>query len=179
MRENEHRYHNLPQRTPQMLLQVVRKFYRGATNHYSFIQEKKAEVLHALKAAPSEEARDELDRALNVLFLEFHFYVTCWMQMELALYRLSRQPKGEHYKAIFQKYREELSRHVHVRGCLNDTSACVQAQWRHFQGNPVFIDCDEYWFDGVLFSVNEESLDQLHQLYEEIMSKAVGMTGGL
>lgn len=44
MRNVQNRHSGLPPRTPEMLFNIVRKFYRGALSHYDLIQEKKAEV---------------------------------------------------------------------------------------------------------------------------------------
>jgi len=170
MRGTNNRYHKLPQRTPDLLLQVVKKFYRGAVSHYDFIQEKKRDLLNALALAEETGDTAALDRPLSILFQEFHFYVTCWLQIELALYRLARQPGGERYRLIFEKHRPCLELHVHVRDCLEDTEACVAAQWERFGRDGSFIRRDSYWFRGKIFTVGEESFRHLHELYRDVFS---------
>lgn len=166
MRDVQSRHNGLPPRTPDMLYNIVRKFYRGAVSHYDLIQEKKQEVRIAWerKQATGEDA--ELRKALHTLFLEFHFYVTCWLQMEMALFRLARQ--DEEQARVLERFRPDLEKHLGVRQQLDQTEACVEAQLRYDGPNGTSVQRDAYWFEGITFTVDEHSLQTLHALYEAI-----------
>lgn len=166
MRDVQSRHNGLPPRTPDMLYNIVRKFYRGAVSHYDLIQEKKAEVRAAWerKQVTGEDA--ELRQALHTLFLEFHFYVTCWLQIEMALFRLARQDEDQ--ARVLERFRPELEKHLGVREQLDQTEACVEAQQRHDGPDWTSVQRDAYWFAGITFTVDEHSLQALHALYEAI-----------
>lgn len=170
MRDVPNRYKGLPERPATLLFQVVRKFYRGAVNHYPFIQEKKQEVLQAQKVYRISGDREPLVKALEVLFLEFHFYLTCWLQIDLALYRLAGGEQGEVFAPIREAFGSVLEEHLYVRSRLDDTWQCVQAQFVRCGTEMACVEEDRYWFDEACFTVNQESLDSLHQLYEAIMA---------
>ncbi|MFD2369030.1 hypothetical protein ACFSO0_03405 [Brevibacillus sp. GCM10020057] len=176
MRDVKNRHRELPPRTPEMLYNIVRKFYRGAVSHYDLIQEKKQDVRAALAQVRASGDDTALRQALSTLFLEFHFYVTCWLQIELALFRLARQ--DEEQARVLERFRPELEKHLHVREQLDQTEACVQAQqWgnapsgtgaEHSGSEWSCVQEDAYWFAGVRFTVDEQSLQELHALYEAI-----------
>lgn len=168
MRDVSNRHRGLPPRTPEMLYNVVRKFYRGAVSHYDLIQEKKAEVHAAWESSRVTHDDRELRQALHTLFLEFHFYVTCWLQIELALHRLAQQDAGQ--AQVLEEYRTVLERHVAVRRQLDQTEACVLAQSQHDDGDWSCVERDAYWFEGITFTVDEESLQKLHQLFQAIQT---------
>jgi len=168
MRDVKNRYKGLPPRTPEMLFQICRKFYRGAVSHYDLIQEKKADVVRAYDVYRATGEKEPLSEALTTLFWEFHFYVTCWLQIDLALYRLMRMERFAPVQTIMESFRSVLDVHLAVRDQLEKTEACVEAQWRHFGPEMACVLQDAYWFDGVLFSVDGKSLEALHQLYREI-----------
>ena len=168
MREVSNRYNGLPQHTPDMLYNVVRKFYRGAVSHYDLIQEKKSEVHVAWERSLTTKDDRELREALHTLFLEFHFYVTCWLQIELALYRLAKQDAAQ--AVVLERFRPILERHVAVRAQLDQTEACVTTQAVREAGEWTCVQQDAYWFDGISFTVDQESLHCLHQLFEAIQT---------
>ncbi|QQE73557.1 hypothetical protein KDJ56_16865 [Brevibacillus composti] len=171
MRDVPNRYRGLAPRTPEMLRSIVRKFYRGAVSHYDLIQLKKADVRQALAQAggsSDEESRREIARALHTLFLEFHFYVTCWLQIEMALYRLARE--DERYARIMQRFGCELQTHVTVRHHLDQTEECVRAQWDEERRTWLGAERDQYRFGEILFTVDEKSLASLHELYEAVQA---------
>ncbi|MGD8188406.1 hypothetical protein ACQCN2_00245 [Brevibacillus ginsengisoli] len=173
MRDIANRHKGLPERTPEMLFQIVDKFTRGALHHYEVIEEKKDELLYAYEERATAGGEEALLDALTVLFWEFHFYVTCWLQVELALYRLLRVEATPEIQAglreVFGQYRTQIERHVHVRRVIDSTREAVEAQFAHFGPE---LDCvvkDQYWFDGVYFTVDEASVDTLRQLHQAIM----------
>lgn len=178
MRDVKNRHSGLPPRTPEMLYNIVRKFYRGAVSHYELIQEKKQDVRAALAQCRASGDDTALRQALHTLFLEFHFYVTCWLQIEMALFRLARQ--DEEQARVLERFRPELEKHVHVREQLDQTEACVRAQQgvdaqsgaraERIDGARDWscVQEDAYWFAGVRFTVDEQSLQALHALYEAI-----------
>lgn len=166
MRDVPNRHRGLPPRTPDMLYNVVRKFYRGAVSHFDLIQEKKQEARKALETGDNQRIRE----ALHTLFLEFHFYVTCWLQIEMALYRLARQ--DERFASVMEKFRPSLEKHVTVRKLLEQTEACVDAQFQPDQGGWSCVEQDTYVFDTFLFTVDEKSLRDLHALYQAICEYA-------
>ncbi|MGF9819921.1 hypothetical protein [Brevibacillus agri] len=168
MRDVPNRHRGLPSRTPEMLYNVVRKFYRGAVSHYDLIQEKKREA-HACWEQMQTSGDDRpLRAALTTLFLEFHFYVTCWLQIELALYRLARQ--DERLALVMDTFRAALEKHVAVREQLEQTEECVASQFA--AGNSglscVAVERDAYLFGTFTFTVDEASLAQLHALFAAI-----------
>ncbi|GED52012.1 MULTISPECIES: hypothetical protein [Brevibacillus] len=174
MRDVQNRYQGLPPRTPEMLYNIVRKFYRGAVNHYDLIQEKKADVKRALaewtgaKEDERQQRQQAVNGALTTLFLEFHFYVTCWLQIEMALYRLAKN--DERHARIMEQFRGVLETHVNVRHYLEQPEKCVDAQW---EGDPKNrrlpgAERDLYQFGEILFTVDNQSLESLHALYEAI-----------
>lgn len=168
MRDVSNRHNGLPPRTPDMLYNVVRKFYRGAVSHYDLIQEKKSDVRAAWERSLTTKDDGELRLALHTLFLEFHFYVTCWLQIELALYRLAKQDAAQ--AVVLERFRPILERHVAVRAQLDQTEACVTAQAVRDAGAWTCVQQDAYWFDGISFTVDQESLQDLHQLFEAIQT---------
>ncbi|MEJ8546996.1 hypothetical protein [Brevibacillus borstelensis] len=176
MRDVKNRYGGLPPRTPEMLYNIVRKFYRGAVNHYELIQEKKADVKRALaewtgaREDEWQERQQEVNKALTTLFLEFHFYVTCWLQIEMALYRLARS--DERHARIMERFRDVLGTHVNVRHHLDQTEQCVEAQWEGDSNKQRLpgAERDLYRFGETLFTVDQQSLDSLHGLYDAIMA---------
>ncbi|MFY0542898.1 hypothetical protein [Brevibacillus sp. H7] len=169
MRNVPNRYRGLPPRTPEMLFNIVRKFYRGAVSHYELIQDKKAEVRRAWENYRTTGESERVEQALTTLFLEFHFYVTCWLQIDLALYRLMRLEGTKQLTEVMEPYRDVLEKHLSVREQLDRTEACVQAQWEHFGQQLACVEMDAYWFEGIVFTVDEDSLAALHGLYEAIM----------
>lgn len=169
MRDVKNQYRGLPPRTPDMLFNIVRKFYRGAVSHYDLIQEKKADVVRAYHAYRATKEAEPLRQALTTLFLEFHFYVTCWLQIDLALYRLMRMVGFTQLAGVMEQFQRALAVHLLVREQLEETQACVEAQWQHFGPELACVEQDAYWFDGILFTVDRQSLDELHQLYAAIM----------
>jgi hypothetical protein len=168
MRDVKHRYRGLPPRTPEMLYNIVRKFYRGAVSHYDLIQEKKADVRAAWLQRGESGSDAALRQAMTTLFLEFHFYVTCWLQIERALYRLARQ--DERQAEVMERFRDTLEKHVKVRELLDETEACVQVQWQHDGPGLACVERDGYTFGDVTFTVDEQSLKDLHDLYAAIMA---------
>jgi hypothetical protein len=171
MRDVKNRYRGLPPRTPDLLFQIVRKFYRGAVSHFDLIQAKKEEVRLAYRRYQADGDAAPLQQALATLFLEFHFYVTCWLQIELALYRLARMEETKQLAGVMEQFRGELERHIAVREQLDRTEECVAAQWTHFGRELSCVERDSYWFDGILFTVDEHSLTSLHSLYRAIMGR--------
>ncbi|MFI8711924.1 hypothetical protein [Brevibacillus brevis] len=165
MRDVQNRHRNLPPRTPEMLYNVVRKFYRGAVSHFDLIQEKKQEARAALETGD----HDKIRAAVHTLFLEFHFYVTCWLQIELALYRLARQ--DERLAQVMENYRPSLVKHVAVRQLLDQTEACVEAQFQPTGDGWSSVQKDAYVFGSIIFTVDEQSLQDLHALYQAIWEK--------
>lgn len=168
MRDVANRYQGLPPRSPEMLFLIVDKFYRGAVSHYDLIQEKQQAVIQALTVLEETGNPNPLDQALRVLFNEFHFYVTCWLQIDLALYRLCRHEQTKEIRVIWERYREELQRHLQVRALLEDLDACVE---RQFANGFARLREAQYWFDGFFFGVDQVSLQSLHNLYQAIMAK--------
>ena len=167
MRDVENRYRGLPHRTPEMLFSIIRKFYRGAVSHVELIQEKKAEVYRAWQQFQRDGDDLPLRQSLHTLFLEFHFYTTCWLQIDLALYRLAvQQPEAARVREAFC---EPLEKHLAVRRQLEDPERCVRAQ-ADLPGGWSCVGEDAYWFGDVRFSVNDESLRSLHDLYEAIQA---------
>ncbi|USG64460.1 hypothetical protein NDK47_20255 [Brevibacillus ruminantium] len=172
MRDVPNRHRGLPPRTPELLYQIVRKFYRGAVSHFDLIQEKKAEVQQVLTSTagwPDRERETAIRQALTTLFLEFHFYVTCWLQIEMALYRLAKG--NDRHAKIMDNYREVLKTHVTVRHHLDDTEACVEAQRGESSSVWSGATSDLYRFGDLYFTVDQRSLDSLHTLYEAIMAE--------
>jgi len=164
VRDIANRYRGLPPRTSEMLLQVIRKFYRGAVSHYDWIQEKKAETLQAWEQYRKTGKPDELGKALTVLFQEFHFYVTCWLQIDLALFRLARMEESKPYQEVREQFHAEIERHLAVRAKLEDISNAVEEQYLHFGEELRCVPEDRYWIDGAFFTVEENSLQTLHKL---------------
>lgn len=152
-----------------MLFNIVRKFYRGAVSHYDFIQTKKADVRRAYQRYKETGEQAQLNEAINVLFCEFHFYVTCWLQIDLALYRLARLEETKQLGEVLERFRPEIERHLNVRRQLDQTEACVRLQWDHFGESLACVEQDRYWFEDIYFTVDEASLRALNQLYEAIM----------
>ncbi|QRG68933.1 hypothetical protein [Brevibacillus choshinensis] len=171
MRDVQSRHKGLPPRTPDMLYNIVRKFYRGAVSHYDLIQEKKQDVRAAWQRRQATGEDAELRQALHTLFLEFHFYVTCWLQIEMAMFRLARQEESQ--ARVLESFRPELERHLSVREQLDQTEASVEAQLLH--GGPEWscVQRDAYWFDGIAFTVDEHSLQTLQALYEAIQQARI------
>lgn len=165
VRNIQNRYNGLPPRTAGMLYQVVRKFYRGAIHHVPFIQQKKQDVL----AARESGSKEQLARELYTLFCEFHFYVTCWLQIDLALYRLSRMENAETLDEIRARFAPILQRHLHVREKLDKTDQCVEEQFSWFGDEMLCVVSDGYVFGPITFTVDEESVQSLHALYQAIM----------
>lgn len=170
MRDVTNRYKGLPPRTPEMLFNIVRKFYRGAVSHYDLIQAKKRDVESAYHTYRATGDNSVLEQALLTLFREFHFYVTCWLQIDLALYRLTRREETEQLKVVLDRFRDEIEQHLKVRKIVDETEACVQAQWTHFGNELKCVTEDRYWFDAIYFTVDEHSLQTLHDLYTAIMN---------
>ena len=171
MRDVANRYRGLPPRTPNMLFLIVDKFYRGAVSHYDLIQAKKRDVARALSVLQETGDREPLSEALRGLFCEFPFYVTCWLQIDLALYRLAMHEETKEIAEVWHRYRHQIQRHLHVRALLDDTEACVERQFAHFQSRLASMGEDRYWFDGVYFSVDQASLQSLHSLYQAIRKR--------
>ncbi|AKF92566.1 hypothetical protein ABE137_10750 [Brevibacillus laterosporus] len=180
MRDTNSRYGNLPPRPPVLLFQIVQKFYRGAVSHYPVIELAKEQLRQAVfewEACIETKNNDELEaeelvrKALTTLFLEFHFYVTCWLQIDLALHRLCIQPNGSVFCRLKQRFSDDIERHLAVRHCVDDTEACVIAQMEHTEGDLSQLANDSYWFDGRLFTVDTTSLHTLNELYRAIMEK--------
>jgi hypothetical protein len=169
VRDVTNRYKGLPPRTPQMLFNIVRKFYRGAVSHYDFIQTKKADVRRAYQRYRDTGEQGPVNEAIAVLFCEFHFYVTCWLQIDLALYRLARMEETKHLGEVMERFRPEIESHLKVRRQLDQTEACVQQQWEHFGRELTCVEQDRYWFDDMYFTVDEASLLALNELYQAIM----------
>lgn len=165
------RYRGLPPRTPEMLFQVVRKFYRGAVSHIELIETKKQEVLLAWQQYRQDGNPAPLAASLHTLFCEFHFYVTCWLQLDLALYRLARMEETRRFAQVREAYLPVLERHVAVRRELDATEACVNLQFERFAPQMACVPDDRYCFGEILFSVDGESVAQLHELYEAIMKE--------
>lgn len=174
MRDIANRHKGLPERTPDMLFQIVSKFTRGAIHHYAVIEQKKAELRQVYQEREANGNDEALRYALTVLFWEFHFYVTCWLQVELALYRLQRHEATKEIQSglreVYGQYRAEIDRHVHVRRIIDSTREAVEAQFTHFGPELGCVVKDEYWFDGAYFTVDEASVATLRQLHEEILS---------
>jgi hypothetical protein len=72
---------------------------------------------------------------------------------------------------VMEQFRGELERHIAVREQLDRTEECVGAQFVHFGRELSCVESDAYWFDGILFSVDEQSLASLHSLYQAIMGQ--------
>lgn len=171
MRDVANRYKGLPPRTPEMLFNIVRKFYRGAVSHYDLIQQKKEETKQAYTIYRETGDPESVNRALTILFSEFHFYVTCWLQIDLALYRLAKMEETKRLSAVFERFGHQLKQHVAIRQQLDNTEQCTVAQWSHFGPGLSGIEKDQYWFDGVYFTVDEASLSSLHQLHQAVMNE--------
>lgn len=170
VRDITKRYRGLPPRTPEMLFQVVRKFTRGAIQHYPFIQEKKRDVARAREEMLATRNNDKLVRELTILFQEFHFYLTCWLQIDLALYRLAQTENKEAFSAIHRRFRDALQLHVQIRKLVNDTAGCVTEQFVRCGEEMACVAQDCYWFEGIPFTVDETSLEALQSLYNTIMA---------
>lgn len=168
VRDIANRYKGLPERSPDKLFQIIGKFTRGAVSHYDVIMQKKADVKRAYQARKQSGNDAPLIQALTVLFWEFHFYVTCWLQIELALYRLSRHEETKGLREVFDRFRSEIDRHLHVRRVIDDTEKSVLAQFHHFGAEMACVKNDSYWFQGIYFTVDEASIAALQQLYAEI-----------
>ncbi|WP_312112362.1 hypothetical protein [Brevibacillus reuszeri] len=168
MRDVSNRHSGLPPRSPEMLYNVIRKFYRGAVSHYDLIQEKKSDIRAAWERSLTTKDDSELRQALHTLFLEFHFYVTCWLQIELALYRLAKQDAAQ--AVVLAKFQSILERHVAVREQLDQTEACVNQQAVDGEVAWSCVEQDAYWFDGISFTVDQASLNSLHQLFQAIQA---------
>lgn len=168
MRDSSNRHRGLPPRTPELLYNVVRKFYRGAVSHYDLIQEKKQEAYACFAQMQATGDDQPLRAALATLFLEFHFYTTCWLQIELALYRLARQ--DERLAKVMDTFRTALETHVAVREQLEQTEKCVAAQFAAGSSglSCVGVERDAYLFDRFTFTVDETSLAQLHALFAAV-----------
>ncbi|QOS97465.1 hypothetical protein JNUCC42_12710 [Brevibacterium sp. JNUCC-42] len=180
MRDTYSRYGNLPPRPPALLFQIVQKFYRGAVSHYPVIELAKEQVRLAVfewEACIETRSNDELEaeelvrKELTTLLLEFHFYVTCWLQIDLALHRLCNHQNGAEFCRIKQRFSDDLERHLAVRHCVEDTEACVLTQIEYTQGDLSQLASDSYWFDGQRFTVDATSLNTLNELYHAIMEK--------
>lgn len=171
VREMANRYRGLPPRTPDMLLQVIRKFYRGAVSHYAFIQEKKAETLQAWEYYRKTGESGKLGESLTVLFHEFHFYVTCWLQLDLALYRLARMEQTKSFQTIREQFHSEMERHLAVRSHLEDIPAAVEAQYQRCGEELNCVPHDQYWFGDLGYSVDQRSISALHELYQLVMAE--------
>ncbi|MGI6187458.1 MAG: hypothetical protein ACOYIL_13325, partial [Brevibacillus sp.] len=61
-------------------------------------------------------------------------------------------------------------KHVKVRELLDETEACVQVQWQHDGPGLACVERDGYTFGDVTFTVDEQSLKDLHDLYAAIMA---------
>ncbi|NGQ94884.1 hypothetical protein G3578_06760 [Brevibacillus sp. SYP-B805] len=171
MRDVANRYRGLPPRTPEMLFQIIRKFYRGAVSHYALIQERKADALKAWQQYRQTGDASLLADALYTLFSEFHFYVTCWLQIDLALYRLARLEETRRFADVRERFHPAIERHLTVREKIDHIAAALEAQYERFGTEMACVPRDEYWFGDVAFSVNEESLRNLHHLYETIQQE--------
>lgn len=165
MRDVENRYRGLPPRTPEMLYNIVRKFYRGAVSHYDLIQEKKLEAYRAWEQFVRDGDDAPVRDSLHTLFLEYHFYTTCWLQIDLALYRLAS--RDEALARVREEFAEVLEKHLAVRRQLDDPERCVQAQSGKFPDWSCVKE-DGYWFEGIRFTVDDESVQSLHRLYQAI-----------
>ncbi|MGC5324302.1 hypothetical protein [Brevibacillus sp. SYSU BS000544] len=170
MRDTENRYRGLPKRTAPMLFQIIGKFYRGAINHVEVIRERTVEAEHAFQEYKHTNDPQSVTEALTVLFWEFHFYVTCWLQIELALYRLAEQEDSSSFQFIYEKYRSEIERHLHVRKAIDHTEEAVRTQLTWLQEQKVNSLPGQFWFDGVHFGVDEASLTSLKKLYKDVMA---------
>jgi len=166
MRDVPNRYQGLPPRSAEMLYQIVRKFYRGAVSHFDVIQERKAEVLAAANPCRMSQDDTTLRQAIKTLFLEFHFYTTCWLQMELALYRLAR--KDERLAQVHEAFQPEWKKHLDVRERLEKTDACVDEQFQQDASAWKIAEQDAYRFGDLIFTVDERSLQALHDFYQAI-----------
>lgn len=173
-RSVENRYRGLPQRTPEMLFHIIQKFYRGAASHIELIEKRKQDAVAARVHYLETGEATPLSHALFILFSEMHFYVTCWLQVELALYRLSRMEHTREAGAILAANREELERHLHVRQCLEDIRSSVEEQFAHFGERMECVVADRYWFHGVYFTVDAHSFHQLSCICEEAMKMSQG-----
>ncbi|MGE7272335.1 hypothetical protein ACQKK5_12870 [Brevibacillus panacihumi] len=166
MRDVPNRYQGLPPRSAEMLHQIVRKFYRGAVSHFDVIQEKKAEVRAAAKLFQESQDEAPLRQTIKTLFLEFHFYTTCWLQMELALYRLAR--KDERLARVHEAFQPEWKKHLDVRERLEETDACVNEQFQQEESAWMIAEQDAYRFGEIAFTVDEQRLQALHDFYQAI-----------
>jgi len=168
MRDVPNRYQGLPPRPTEMLYQVVRKFYRGAVSHFDLIQEKKGEVQAAAEQCRINQDDTQLRQRLTTLFLEFHFYTTCWLQIELALYRLSS--KDEALARVREAFQPQWEKHLAVRDRLEQTEACVNEQFAQELPAWSIVQQDAYRFGERLFTVDEQGLQELHAFYQAIES---------
>jgi len=171
VRDVADRYRGLPPRTPEMLFQIVRKFYRGAVSHVGLIESKKTETLLSWQQYRKDGNPAPLASSLNTLFCEFHFYATCWLQLDLALYRLARMEATRRFAQVREAYLPVLERHVAVRRELDATEACVNRQFQVFAPEMACVPEDRYRMGEILFSVDEESVTQLDELYDAIMKE--------
>jgi hypothetical protein len=170
-RDVSNRYKGLPPRTPEMLFNIIRKFYRGATSHYPLIQEKKSEALKAWRQYRETGDSSSLANALYTLFSEFHLYVTCWLQIDLALYRLARMDETGRFAMVRERFHPVMERHLAVRERIDDIAQALEQQYARFGEQMDCVPLDEYWFGDVAFSVNEKSLLSLQQLYEAVLEE--------
>ncbi|HZG81028.1 MAG TPA: hypothetical protein VEZ13_09715 [Brevibacillus sp.] len=166
MRDVPNRYQGLPPRSAEMLYQIVRKFYRGAVSHFDVIQDRKAEVRAAAKQCKMSQDDTSLRQAIKTLFLEFHFYTTCWLQMELALYRLAR--RDERLARVHEAFQPEWKKHLDVRERLEKTDACVNEQFQQEDSAWMIAEQDSYRFGEIAFTVDERGLQALHDFYQAI-----------
>ncbi|WP_255298523.1 hypothetical protein [Brevibacillus dissolubilis] len=175
VRDIDNRHRGLPKRPPQMLFNVITKFYRGAMSHQEVIAKAKQQVQQAYHVYRETGDEGVLKKALGTLFLEFHFYVTCWLQVELALFRLSRMEETKQFGEVAEKFHSELTRHVHVRKIVDRTEESVAAQFERFGREMSCVEQDQYWFEGVMFTVDEESVRALEELYQDVMKRRTQM----
>ncbi|RNB89581.1 hypothetical protein EDM56_10340 [Brevibacillus fluminis] len=171
VRDIANRYQGLPRRTPDMLLQVVRKFARAAIEHYPFIQEKKRDVELAREEMLASGVSERLVSELIILFQEFHFYLTCWLQIDLALYRLAESDQKEAFGEIRKRFHDDLELHLRIRKIVDNTESCVTEQFVRCGEEMACVTDDRYWFDGTPYSVDEQSVQSLKRLYDAIMDQ--------
>lgn len=155
----------LPPRPPEMLFDIIRKFYRGAVSHYPLIQEKQQEAIDAYNQMRMTGDSTSYRHALSVLFHEYHFYTTCWRQVEMALYRLGKGKQTSSLMHVRKRYETEIKQHLHVRQQLEDIEQCVAKQLTNRDDRSDHC----YWFEDICFHVDNRSIDALHQLYQEVV----------
>ncbi|MGO0059694.1 hypothetical protein ACTID9_06740 [Brevibacillus fluminis] len=169
VRDVANRYQGLPRRTPDMLFQVVRKFARAALQHDPFIQKKKRDVELAREEMRASGESGRLVSELTILFQEFHFYLTCWLQIDLALYRLAEA--DQKFGEIRNRFHDDLELHLRIRKLVDDTASCVTEQFVRCGEEMACVTDDRYWFEGTPFSVDERSVQSLKRLVDAIMGQ--------